>query len=82
MVKRETGNLHEELMQLVTEDDVGFGIDWIGDISFNVNKCSSEINEQLISRRNDPPSNTMSKASFVEEYLTGSLQEEISNGGI
>ena len=45
MVKREAGNLHEELMQLVTEDDEDFGIDWIGDISFNVDKCGSEINE-------------------------------------
>ena len=49
MVKREAGNLHEELMQLIKE----------GDISFKVDKCSSEINEQLISRRNDTPSNTM-----------------------
>ena len=54
----------------------------VEDISFNVDEYSSEINEYLISRTDDPPSDTMSKASIVEEYLTGSVQEEISNGGI
>ena len=58
------------------------GDDWVEDISFNVDECSSEINEYLISRRDDPPSDTMSKASIVEEYLTGSVQEEISDGSI
>ena len=36
----------------------------------------------MISRRDGPPSDTISKASIVEEYLTGSAQEEISNPGI
>ena len=49
----------------------------VEDISFNVDECSSEVNEYLISRRDDPPSDTMSKASIVEEYFTGSVQEEI-----
>ena len=47
-----------------------------------MDECSSEINEYLISRRNDLSSDTMSKASFVKEYLIKSVQEEISNGGI
>ena len=47
-----------------------------------MDECSSEINEFLISRRGDPPSDTMSKPPIVQEYLTGTVQEEISNGGI
>ena len=47
-----------------------------------MDECSSEINEYLISRRDDTTSDTMSKASIVEEYPTGSAHEEISNGGI
>ena len=47
-----------------------------------MDECSSEINEYLISRRDDTPSDTMSKASIVKEYPTGSVHEEISNGGI
>ena len=65
-------------MQLLPENDGKYGDDWVEDISFNVDECSSEINKYLISRR-DPPSDTMSKASIVEEYLTGSVQEETSN---
>ena len=77
MVKREAESLHEELMQLLAENNENYGDDWIADINFNLDECSSEINEYLISRRDYPPSNTMSKASIVEEYLT-----EISNGGM
>ena len=80
MVKREAENLHVELMQLLPENDENYGDDWVEDISFNVDECSSEINEYLISRRDDPPSDTMSKASIVEEYLTGSAQKEIRPG--
>ena len=82
MVKREADNLHEKLMQLLPENDESYGDDWVEDINFNVDECSSEINEYLISRREDLPSDIMSKASIVEEYLTGSVQEEISNGDI
>ena len=67
MVKREAESLHEELMQLLAENNENYGDDWIADINFNLDECSSEINEYLISMRNDPPSNTMSKASIVEE---------------
>ena len=78
MVKREAENLHEELMHLLPENDEN----WVEDISFNVDEYSGEINGYLISRRDDSPSDTMLKASIVEEYLIGSVQEEISNGGI
>ena len=78
MVKREAENLHEELMHLLPENDEN----WVEDISFNVDEHSGEINGYLISRRDDSPSDTMLKASIVEEYLIGSVQEEISNGGI
>ena len=47
-----------------------------------MDECSSEIKEFLISRRGDPPSDTMSKPPIVQEYLTGTVQDEISNGGI
>ena len=47
-----------------------------------MDEYSGEINGYLISRRDDSPSDTMLKASIVEEYLIGSVQEEISNGGI
>ena len=77
MVKGGAENLHEELMQLIAENDENYGGDWIKDISFNVDEWSHEINEYLISRRDDPPSNTMPKASIVGEYLTGSVQEDI-----
>ena len=69
-------------MQSLTENDKNYGDDWIEDNKFNVDESSSEINEYLISRRDDPPSDTMSEASIVVKYLTGSVQEEISNGGI
>ena len=78
MVKREAENLHEELMHLLPENDEN----WVEDISFNVDEYSGEINGYLISRRDDSPSDTMLKASIVEEYFIGSVQEEISNGGI
>ena len=82
MVKREAENLHEELMELLAENDQNYSDDWIEDISFNVDECSREINEYLISRRDDPLPDTISKASFVNEYLRGFVQEEISNEGI
>ena len=82
MVNREAENLHEELMQLLAENDENYDDDSIEDISFNVDECSSEINEYLISKRGDPLSGTMSKASIIEEYLTGCIQEKISDGGI
>ena len=69
-------------MQLLAENDENYGDDWIEDISFNVDECSNEINKYWISRRDDPPWNTMSKASIVEEHLTVSVQEEISNRDI
>ena len=81
MIKRKVENLHEQLMQLLPENEI-YGNDWVENINFNVDECSSEINEFLISRRGDPPSDTMSKPPIVQEYLTGTVQEEISNGGI
>ena len=54
-------------MQLLPENDENYGDDWVEDISFNVDECSSEINEYLISGRDGPPSDTMSKASIDEE---------------
>ena len=82
MVKREAENLHEELMELLAENDQNYSDDWIEDISFNVDECSREINEYLISRRDDPLPDTISKASFVNECLRGFVQEKISNEGI
>ena len=82
MFKKEAENLHEELMQLLAENDWNYGDDWVKDISFNVDEWSSEINENLISRRDEPASGTMSKASVVKEYLEWSAPNEISNGGI
>ena len=69
-------------MQFLAENDENYGDDWTEDISFNVDECGSEINKYLISRRDDPPSDTMSKVSIVKEYFMGSVQEEISNGGV
>lgn len=45
MVKKEVENLHEELMQLLVEDDRNFHNDWIEYINFNVDECSEEISE-------------------------------------
>ena len=62
-------------MQLLPENDKNYGDDWVEDISFNVDECSSEINEYLISRK-DPPSDTMSKASIVESTLQDMVKKK------
>ena len=38
MFKKEAENLHEELMQLLAENDQNYGDDWVKDISFNVDE--------------------------------------------
>ena len=64
MVEKEAENLHEELMQLLAEDDENFHNDWTEYINFNVDEGSREINEYLIPRKVDPSSDTMSNGDI------------------
>ena len=65
----ESTDLHEELMEELAPDDPLFNYDWIVEINVAIDGCSSEVNEYLLSRINDPPSDVVSNASWVEECL-------------
>ena len=80
--KREAVEIHDELMELLEEDDEDFGDKWQEEINFEGDDYSNEINEYLISRKDDPPSDAMSKSAIVDGYLRGSIYKEISTEGI
>ena len=63
------GVRYEELMGLL-------GDEWMEDINFDVDDCCSDVNDPIISRRDNPPSETMSKASIVDKYLNRSVHVE------
>ena len=65
-------------MDLLDEDDDQYSDEWMEEITFNIDDCCSDINDYIISRKADPPSETISKASFVEEYIHKSVHEEMS----
>ena len=69
-------NIHEELMGLLKEDEKQYVDEWIEDINFEVDDCCINVNDYLISRREDPPSETMSKVSIVAKYFNRSVHDE------
>ena len=77
-------DIHEELMGLLKENDEQNGNEWMEEINFEVDDCCSDLNDYLISRKDDPPSETTLKASIVDKYLNRfvhdkSFTEDISD---
>ena len=62
--KSEVLDIHEELKGLLQEDEQ-YGDEWIEEINIEVDDCFRDVNDYLISRKNYPPSETMSKASIL-----------------
>ena len=52
------------------------------EITFEVDDCCSDVNDFLTSRKDHPPTETMSKASIVDEYLKRSVHDESLTEGI
>ena len=57
----EVTDLHELLMEELAPDDFLFNDDWIAE----VDECINEVNEYLLSKANDPPSDVMSNTAWV-----------------
>ena len=53
--------MHEQLIQELAPDEVLFNDDWIAE----VDECINEVNEYLLSKENDPPSDVMSNTAWV-----------------
>ena len=66
-VHREVTDSHEQLMEELASGDPLFNDDWIADCNVAVDEHSSEVNDYLLSRVNDPPTDVMSSASWVED---------------
>ena len=73
----EVTDLHEQLMEEMAPDDPLFNDDWIAEVNIAVDECSSEVNEYLLSRANDPPSDVMSTTAWLEDYLEKSEKHVI-----
>ena len=69
-------DLHEQLMEEIDTVDDLFSDDWLVEVNAAVDDCSSEVNEYLVSRMDDPPSEAISKTSWVEQYLEKSDDKE------
>ena len=80
--KSEVLDIHEELMGLLKKDDEQYGNEWMEEVYFEVDDCCSDVYDYVISRRHNPPSETISKASIVDEYLNGSVHDESLTEGI
>ena len=65
----EVRDLHEQLMTELAPDDPLFNDDWIAEVNIAVDECSSGVNEYLLSRVNDLPSDVMSNTAWVEDCL-------------
>ena len=65
----EVTDLHEQLMEKLAPDDPLFNDDWIAEVHILVDKCSSEVNEYLLSRVNHLPLDVMSNTAWAEDYL-------------
>ena len=65
----EMTDLHEQLMEELAPDDPLFNDDWITEVNKAIDECSSKVNEYLLSRANDPPSDAMSNNASVEDCL-------------
>ena len=73
----EVTDLHEQLMEELAPDDPLFNDDWIAEVNIAVDECSSEVNEYLLSRANDPPSDVMSTTAWVKDCLEKSEKHVI-----
>ena len=73
----EVTDLHQQLMEELAPDDPLFNDDWIAEVNIAVDECSSEVNEYLLSRANDPPSDVMSTTAWVEDCLEKSEKHVI-----
>ena len=80
--KSEVLDIYEESMGLLQDDDERYGDEWMEEINFEVDDCCSDVNDYLISRKDDLPSETMSKASIVDEYLNRSVHDESLTEGM
>ena len=56
-------------MEELAPDNPLFNDFWIAEVDIAVNECSSEVNEYLLSRMNDRPSDVMSNTAWEEECL-------------
>ena len=56
-------------MTELAPDDPLFNDDWIAEVNIAVDECSSGVNEYLLSRVNDLPSDVMSNTAWVEDCL-------------
>ena len=72
-------DIHEKLMGLPQEYDEQYSDKWMEEINFEVDDFYSNVNDYLISRKDNLPSNIMSKASIIDEYLKTS--DEILTDG-
>ena len=70
-------DIHEELMSSLQEDDEQYGDEWMEEINFEVDDCCSDVNDFLTSRKDDPSTETMSKASIKRSVHDESLTEGI-----
>ena len=73
----EVTDLPLQLMEELGPDDPLFNDDWIAEVNIAVDECSSEVNDYLLSRANDPPSDVMSTTAWVEDCLKKSEKHVI-----
>ena len=52
-------DIHEKLMGLLHDDDEQYGDEWMEEINFEVDDCCSDLNDYLISRKDNPRLGTM-----------------------
>ena len=55
-------------------DDPLFNDDWTAEVNISLDECNSEVNDYLLSRVDDPPSDVMSNTAWVEDSSEKSEQ--------
>ena len=68
--RSEVTDLHDQLMEELAPDDPLFNDDWIAEVNI-------AVDEYLLSRANDPPSDMMSTTAWVEDCLEKSEKHAI-----
>ena len=69
-------------MGLLHDNDEQYGDEWMEEINFEVDDCCSDLNDYLISRKDNPRLGTMLRASIADEYLKRSAHDERLTEGI
>ena len=64
----EVTDLHEQLIEELAPDAPLFNGDWIAEVNIAIDECSSEVNEYLLSRVNDPRSDVMFSTAWEENF--------------